>query len=103
MGALDGLELPAGSRLLNGGAQYRQVLRALGLCYGPGVLLAAIAMPAVGVTFALVGSGWVLVAGVVAVHETQDVDWLGAALSAAPGWFLSFVVLPGVVLASLVV
>lgn len=86
------------SRLLGGGAQYRQVLRAVGICYGPGVLLAAIAMPVVGMPIGFVGSAWVLVAGVVAVHETQDVDWLGAVLSTTPGWFLSFLFLPAVLL-----
>lgn len=91
------------SRLLGGGAQYRQLLRALGICYGPGVLLAAIAMPVVGAAIGFVGAAWVLVAGVVAVHETQDVDWLGAALSTAPGWFLSFLLLPAAFLAPLAV
>ena len=92
------------SRLLGGGAQYRQLLRALGICYGPAVLLAAIAMPVpvVGLVIGFVGSAWVLVAVVVAVHETQDVDWLGAVLSTTPGWFFSFLFLPRVLLAPLV-
>ena len=92
-----------GSRLLRGGATYRQVLRALGICYGPGVLLVAIAVPVAGGPIALAVSMWVLVAGVAAVHEIQDVDWLGAVLSTAPGWSLSFLVIPSAFLAPLAV
>ena len=100
-----------GSRLLRGGATYRQVLRALGICYrgalgicyGPGVLLVAIAVPVAGGPIALAVSIWVLVAGVAAVHEVQDVDWLGAVLSTAPGWSLSFLVIPSAFLAPLAV
>ena len=90
-----------GSRFLGGGAEYRLLLRALGICYGPAVLLTLIAVPWVGAPASAIGIVWVLVAGVVAVREIQDVDWLGAALSTIPGWFLSFLVLPVAFLGSL--
>jgi hypothetical protein len=89
------------SKLLGGRAEYRQVLRALGLCHGPGVLLALTPVPAIGLGAAVGASIWVLVAALVAVHETQDVDWPGALLSTAPGWLLAFVFLPREVLSAM--
>ena len=90
-----------GSRFLAGRAGYRILLRALGICYGPGVLLALITVPWVGDAAHVVAALWVLVAGVVAVHEVQEMDWVGAALATVPGWFLGFLVLPGFVLVPL--
>ena len=90
-----------GSRLLGGGAQYRQILRALGICYLPMVTMVAIVLPDLGNVIMVVASVWVLVAGLVAVHEIQDVDWLGAGLSTVPGWVFSFLILPYGLLAPL--
>lgn len=90
-----------GSRFLGGSAGYRLTLRALGLCYGPAVLLTLITVPVVGVPASAIGALWVLVVGVVAVREIQDSDWMGAALSTIPGWILGFLVLPVAFLGSL--
>ncbi len=83
-----------GSKLMRGGAGYRQILRAIGICYGPAVLIMLISVPRLGDTVPVVGVFWVLIAGVVAMHELQEQDWLSALLATGPGWFLSFWVLP---------
>ena len=87
-----------GSKFLGGGASFNQNLRALGIGYGPAVLLILSPLPVVGDPARAVGTLWVLVTGVVAVHETGDVDWLGAFLAAFLGWVLFFVLLPASIL-----
>ena len=83
-----------GTVFLGGAAGYRQIVRVLGISYGPAVLTVLLPLSTVGGIAYGVGLLWVLVIGVVAVHEMQEADWLGAILSALPGWFLGFVVLP---------
>ena len=92
-----------GSRFLGGRARFRVILRALGICYGPAVLLILITVPLVGNAASLLGAVWVLVAAVVATHEIEDMDWVGATLATAPGWIIAFLVLPVFLLAPLVV
>ena len=92
-----------GSRFLGGRARFRIILRALGICYGPAVLLVLISVPLVGDPASLLGAVWVLAAAVVATHEIQDMDWLGATLATVPGWFIAFLLLPVFLLEPLVV
>jgi len=87
-----------GALFLDTGTGFRYILHSLGISYGPGVLLAINSFPVVGGPAFAVGSLWVLVAAVVAVRETQEVDWLGAFLSTFLGWFICFLFLPGFVL-----
>ncbi len=82
-----------GGRFLGGAATFRQTLRVLGTCYGPGVLGLFVHVPVVGQPAHLIGLLWVLVAGIVAAHEVQRTDWAAAVLSTAFGWAL-FVVVP---------
>ena len=82
-----------GTIFLGGSAGYRQIVRALGISYGPGVLLVMYQLPVVGPVATSIGLLWVLVAGVVAVHEVQQVDWAGAFLSTLLGWFVFFFML----------
>ena len=83
-----------GSRFLGGRAGYRIILRGLGICYGPAVLLILLTVPLVGNPASLIGAVWVLAAAVVATHEIQRMDWVGAILATAPGWLIAFLVLP---------
>lgn len=92
-----------GSKLLGGRAGYRQILRALGICYLPMLMTVTIAIPDFGNVITVVAAVWVLIAGLVAIHEIQDVDWIGAGLSTVPGWVLSFLILPQALLAPLYV
>ena len=89
-----------GTWFLGGRAGFRPILRALGIGYGPGVLLVAASLPGVGPIALAVGHVWVLVTGVVAVHETGEVDWFGAFLATVLGWFLGFIVLRAVFLSA---
>ncbi len=90
-----------GSRFLSGGAGFRKVLRAIGIVYGPGVLLMLLEVPILGDYLSAVGLLWILVAGVVALHEVQDIDWLGAVLAAGPGWFIGMFIVPAPVIGTL--
>ena len=90
-----------GGKFLGGTGPFRGVLRGVGVCYGPAVLLAVDPTSGFGAAAAIVGSVWVMAAAVAAVHETLKVDWLGAVLSTLVGWFIFFNFLPRVVLASL--
>jgi len=87
------------SRFLKGGAQYRQVLRVLGLSYAPGTLQALSPLPLVGPYINAAAVIWVLVVSVVALHEIQEIDWLGTVLAVFLGWVMFFVILPLVVMA----
>ena len=83
-----------GSKLMRGGAGYRQLLRAIGICYGPAILILLMGVPRVGDIAPFVGLVWILIAGVAATHELQELDWLSSSLATLPGWILSFWVLP---------
>ena len=90
-----------GSKFLGGKAAYHQLLRVIGLCYGPGVLFLLIQIPGFGLLAAALAGIWVLVASVVSVKEVQETDWLAAAQSTLLGWSLFFVIMPFVLLANL--
>ncbi len=83
-----------GSKFLGGKAAYHQLLRVIGLCYGPGLLFLLIRAPAVGFYAFLLGLLWVLAAAVVGVKEVQETDWIAAALSTLFGWALFLVIMP---------
>ena len=83
-------------RFLGGKVTYNESLRALGLCYGPGLFLA---FPGdVGSVLYLVGSVWVLVAAVIAIRTAHEIDWLGAVFPTILGWFVCFFFLPPFIL-----
>ena len=90
-----------GSRFLGGKAVYHQLLRVIGLCYGPGVLFLLIQIPDVGLFVAALAGLWVLIAAVVGVKEVQETDWVAAVLSTLFGWSLFFVIMPSVLLGNL--
>ncbi len=86
-----------GTWLLGGRASYRQLLRAIGVSYGPGVLLLLMAVPFARTAFFFVAALWVLVAGVVAVREVQGFSLLKAAVPTVAGWYVAFFILPSLV------
>ena len=85
-----GIVVVIGKLFLHVVADFRQVLRVLGICYGPGTLLILASVPELGSLAVIVGSLWVLVVGVVALHEAQDVDWKKVSLSTLLGWVIGF-------------
>ena len=77
-------------------ATFREVLRVLGICFGPALLLFLTAItPIEGVVFNLV-TIWMLVAGVIALQEIRKSDWLGAIMDCSLGWVVGLQLLPGV-------
>ncbi len=78
-----------GRRLLGGSATYRTLLRALGIAFGPGVLLALSGVPSVGLGIALSARFWMLATATVAVREAQSTGWGRAFSAAIVGWWLS--------------
>ena len=90
-----------GSKFLGGKAVYHQLLRVIGLCYGPGVLLIMVQVPNVGFIATPLAALWVLAAAVVGVKEVQQTDWIAAVLSTLLGWSLFFVIMPSVLLGNL--
>lgn len=86
------------SKFLGGKGKFRNTVRALGVSCGPGILMLFNNIPAFGFYAWVIGSMWVFAVSVMAVHEINDVDWLGAFLSTLVGWCLCFVFLPEVLL-----
>ena len=82
-----------GTRLLRGRARHRDLMRSMGLAYGPGVLLLLVTVPAVGGRIALLASFWILAAAVIAVRETQGYGVIRAAVPTGIGWALAHVLL----------
>ena len=91
-----------GTKFLGGRGDYRLVLRSLGFGYAPGVLLSLELVPVIGDLLFIASLLWVLVSGVVAVHEAQQADWLGTFLTTFLGWVLCFLLLPGYIIYTLV-
>lgn len=83
-----------GGKFVDGKASFHQVLRALGICYGPGALMLFVRVPQIGGYVYFVGLLWILVAGVVAVREVEQTDWIAATLSTVFGWAVFLLLLP---------
>ena len=81
-----GIVYIVGSKLLGGKAGFRQLLRSLGLSFGPGVLAVFAGIPVVGIFFLSLSALWMFPAGWVAIKETQQFDWMRAFICAALGW-----------------
>jgi len=77
-----------GGKILRGGGDFRELLRAQGIGYGPLALAVLLPLATVGPPLFFVGVFWVLVTGVVGAHEVQDNDWFSTVLSTLPGWVL---------------
>ena len=77
---------------------FREILRVLGICFGPALLLFLTAItPIEGVVFNFV-TIWMLVAGIIALQEIRQSDWLGAILDCSLGWVVGLQLLPAVLL-----
>jgi hypothetical protein len=75
-------------------ATFREILRVLGVCFGPGLLLIFTAIPQIeGLVFGIVAL-WMLVAGVAALKEIQQSDWIGAIMDGSLGWIIGIYILP---------
>ena len=78
--------------------RFERILRVLGICFGPALLLFLTAItPIEGVVFNFV-TIWMLVAGIIALQEIRQSDWLGAILDCSLGWVVGLQLLPAVLL-----
>ena len=83
-----------GTMLFRGRASHRTLLRAMGIAYGPGILLVLVGVPSAGFFFWVISVSWLLVAASVAVQETQGFGWLRSMVPTVLGWFLTQIFLP---------
>ena len=83
-----------GTRVLGGQASHRRLLRALGIAYAPGILLALVNVPVVGGTVGLLSLLWLLPSGRVAVRETQGSGWFESLFPSVVGWSVAWLLLP---------
>ena len=75
-------------------ATFREILRVLGVCFGPGLLLVFTAIPPIeGLVWGVVAL-WMLIAGVTALKEIQQSDWIGAIMDGSFGWPIGIYFLP---------
>ena len=88
-----------GTLLLGGKARHRDLMRSMGMAYSPGLLLALVAIPAVGGTIVLITQVWMLATGVIAVRETQGYGTFRAIGPTGIGWVLAHWLLPSIVFA----
>ena len=96
-----GLAYVVGRAFQRDQATFREILRVLGVCFGPGVLLVFMAVtPDSWIVFNVV-SVWMFAAGVAALKEIRQSDWIGAIADGSLGWVLGIQILPGIVFPNL--
>ena len=83
-----------GRVLFQGGAGYRQTVRAIGVCYAPVVFTLFIGTSFAQIPALALAVVWPLVAAVVAVKRTHRFAWWKAAIAALIGWFWGIGVVP---------
>ncbi len=91
-----------GVRWLGGVGSFRQVLRVIGISYGPCVLFIFSSIKILSILY-FVGAIWALIVAVIGVKKTINIDWIGIVLSTFVGWFIFLALLPPYILRSLLV
>ena len=77
---------------------FREIVRVLGICFGPGMLLFFTAFTQLEGLFFNIATIWMLVAGIIALQEIRQSDWLGAIMDGSLGWVVGMQLLPGLLL-----
>ena len=83
-----------GTKLFQGKAGFRGLLRALGICYGPAVFWLFLNIPSAGPLIGMWAHIWILGVGVLAVQRAQNFAWWKAGISASIGWLWALVLVP---------
>ncbi len=81
-----------GTRLFGGTADVGEVLRTLGYAYTPSLLAFLSFIPFVGWVFALIGFILTLIAALLAIKESLDLDWIEAVITVIIGWVIMLVI-----------
>ena len=74
------------AKAFGGQAGYRSLLRSIGLTFAPGVLAIFGGIPFVGNFLIGLSFLWLFPAALVAIRETQQLNWVQAAICAIFGW-----------------
>ncbi len=91
-----GLAYVVGRAFQRDRATFREILRVLGVCFGPGVLLVFMAVtPEYPWIVFYPVSVWMLAAGGAALREIHQSDWIAAIADCALGWVLGILLLAG--------
>ena len=83
-----GVAYIVGTKLLGGEAGFRQLLRGLGMTFGPGVLAVFAGIPVVGIVFLGLSFLWLFPAGWIAIQETQRYDRVRTFICLMFTWFI---------------
>lgn len=84
-----GIAYVVGTKAFGGQAGYRRLLRSIGLTYAPGVLAFFGGIPVVGPFLLGLSFLWIFPAALVAIRETQGLNWVQAIICAILGWSVS--------------
>ncbi len=87
-----------GTLVFRGKSGFRQILRTLGIAYGPGVVTVLGAIPNAGGLIFVIGLVWILPTALFAVKSVQGFDWVRTFIATAVGWIVAFVIVPGFLL-----
>ena len=87
-----------GTLVFRGKAGFRQILRTLGIAYGPGIVTFLGFLPAAGGFFFFIGLVWILPTALFAVKSVQGYDWVRTFITTAIGWVVALAILPGYLL-----
>ena len=87
-----------GTLVFRGKAGFRQILRTLGIAYGPGVVMVLGAIPNTGGVFFPIGLVWILPSALFAVKSVQGFDWVRTFIVTAAGWVVAIFIFPGYLL-----
>ena len=88
-----GIAYAIGTKAFGGQAGYRRLLRSIGLAFGPGVLALFAGIPFVGPILMGLSFLWIFPASMVAIRETQQINWVQATICAILGWMASIALL----------
>ena len=91
---LAGVAYIIGAKAFGGQAGYRQTLRSVGITFAPGILALFSGIPIVGGFLLGLSFLWLFPAGLVAVRETQGLNWVQSIICNIIGWSLCVILLP---------
>jgi len=83
-----GVAYVVGAKLLGGDARFRQLLRSLGMTFGPGVFAVFAGIPAAGFVFLGLSFLWLFPAGWIAIQETHRFDRVRTFICLVFTWFI---------------
>ena len=83
-----------GTKVFGGQAGYRRILRSIGMTFAPGVLALFSGIPIVGIYMMGLSFLWLFPAGMIAIRETQRLNWVQVSICNIIGWSLGVVALP---------